>query len=233
MIAMTAPCPDFAPHDLRRPVRAGATADMLAGGLRPSVPLSPVSPASLPVRFLAALRSHSQLCLGLLCLGMAPGPGLAEGTGSNAMDAIVVSAIIRARATLPDFFGRYAAAPSGTQRYLLRVAVPYGPGLTEDIWCTLIRRDGTAFFGTLAGEPTALDLPRGSAIAWTEDAISDWLYFGEDDLMYGAFTLHAVLPQLDPEAAASLRAQLAPLDGQPAALPAPPDTDIPPAKETN
>lgn len=122
-------------------------------------------------------------------------------------DASIEAAITEARKTLPIFWGKFDAKPSGYDHFALKVGLPAGGGGEEHIWMNVVSRSGGKVVGELANDPYDLgDLENGSRVEVDEALISDWQY-QKGGKLYGHFTTRA----LSPRANAAQRAEAAEL----------------------
>lgn len=120
-------------------------------------------------------------------------------------DPAMNTAIHQARESLEGFFSHTTKHADKTA---LKVAFPTSSGGLEHIWVDNSARNGDRFTGTLANEPDDLGAWRnGSEVTFNHDQISDW-GINIDGRGYGYFTVRVMLPRLDKESAAGLRAWL-------------------------
>ena len=93
---------------------------------------------------------------------------------------------------------------------MVKVAMPTSDDQIEVIWVEPFKGlGGDKFVGLLANAPN--DLPgreQGSEVQFTRDQVQDWSFWGDDQRMYGNFTTRVMLPHLDADQAAQLRAIL-------------------------
>lgn len=131
-------------------------------------------------------------------------------------DPAMVAAIEGAQATLAYFFQR-----AGDQDVLdpaIKVAVPYeaGEDAREHIWMNDCGPSPDADLACIvANEPITKLVERGGVHHLYVDEISDWMYFDEQGLIHGGYTLRALLPRLPADQAAGYRDRLAPLPEPP------------------
>ena len=127
----------------------------------------------------------------------------------EAEDPAMNAAIAEARSTLPQFFGEFNAAPvSQRDAFLVKVGMPVEGGGHEHIWVGSLRRENGQLIGALANEPNWMPgMHLGSRVVIDETLISDWSIHSPEGI-YGSYTTRVMLPQLDPNEAAQVRAML-------------------------
>jgi uncharacterized protein YegJ (DUF2314 family) len=123
-------------------------------------------------------------------------------------DAAMNAAIEEARSTLPQFFGDFNAAPASQRDgFMLKVGMPVEGG-HEHIWVGSLHRENGQLIGELANEPNWMPgLHAGSRVVVDEALISDWAIIASEG-MYGSYTTRVMLPYLEPNEAAQVRAML-------------------------
>jgi uncharacterized protein YegJ (DUF2314 family) len=92
--------------------------------------------------------------------------------------------------------------------------LPYGDPVdrnVEHIWVVLLDRNEDRLDGVFANDPVYLDYAQYDPISFGEVDISDWMYWDENGLMQGAYTIRAMLPDLPADQAEQYRRLLAPL----------------------
>lgn len=126
-------------------------------------------------------------------------------------DAAMNAAIAEARRTLPQFMAEFnSASAHAQQNYLVKVGLPATTGNPEHIWVESLRRENGRLVGALANAPANLaGMSLGSRVEIDEALISDWTIISAQG-MYGSFTTRVMLPHVDAETAAQIRAMLAP-----------------------
>ena len=118
------------------------------------------------------------------------------------------AAIAKARASLPEFWERYADPTANETDFALKLGIQGDDG-AEHFWCNQIEGNADAATCVIANEPVRVHtVAYGERVAVDPAIISDWLYY-RDDKIVGAETIRVMLPQLDKKEAAALRAQLA------------------------
>jgi uncharacterized protein YegJ (DUF2314 family) len=159
------------------------------------------------------MRILRALCLSLSLAASAPAlagdPVLQFAQDDPAMN----SAMADARRTLPLFYGRLAQTDLDSEVMLLKVAMPYKAGGAqsfEHIWVAVASREGDSFRGVFANDPVHIDYDQYDPVQFTEDDISDWMYYDKAGLMQGAFTMRVMLKDLPAGQAAEFRRALAP-----------------------
>ena len=119
-------------------------------------------------------------------------------TGDNAMNA----AKKKARETLPRFLELVHAGTEGT--YTVKFPLTQN-GETEHIWMQLTDyRDGT-FAGLLANDPVnGTKYKMGDRMEVAKADVEDWMV-NTGELMYGGYTVRAMLKDMPPEEAEKYR----------------------------
>ncbi len=128
-------------------------------------------------------------------------------------DPVMNGAISDARRTLPMFYDKLAASDLTQDVLLLKVAMPYerdGATSHEHIWVAVTGRDGETFDGLLANDPVHIDYAQYDPVRFTEADVSDWLYYNENGLIEGAFTMRVMLKDLPEDRAEEFRKAMAP-----------------------
>lgn len=128
-------------------------------------------------------------------------------------DPVMNAAIADARRTLPLFYERFSSVDPKEGTVLLKVAMPYvenGKTGHEHIWATVLSHKSGTFEALLANDPVHIDFEAYDLITFTENDISDWLYYDDAGLMHGAFTLRVIMKNLPADQAESIRQSLAP-----------------------
>jgi uncharacterized protein YegJ (DUF2314 family) len=154
-----------------------------------------------------------RLLVALASLALLAQPALAqqgdEVVQFNAEDQAMDAAIAEARRTLPQFFGEFNTAPAQSRgAFLVKVGMPVEGGGHEHIWVSDLRRENGQLVGALANEPNWMPgMHRGSRVVVDESLISDWSIHSPDGI-YGSYTTRVMLPHLDPNEAAQVRAML-------------------------
>jgi uncharacterized protein YegJ (DUF2314 family) len=123
-------------------------------------------------------------------------------------DAEMNAAIDKARASLPEFWARFASPARNEADFALKLGISDDVG-TEHFWCGEIEGDAEAASCVIANEPVNVHVVAyGERVTVDPEIISDWLYY-RDGKIVGGETLRVMLPHLDKKAAADLRARLA------------------------
>lgn len=123
-------------------------------------------------------------------------------------DAEMNGAIDRARASLPEFWSRFAGHAADEADFSLKLGISNKVG-TEHFWCGEIEGDAEAATCVIANHPVHVHVVAyGERVTVDPDIISDWLYY-RDGKIVGGETLRVMLPHLGKKAAADLRARLA------------------------
>jgi uncharacterized protein YegJ (DUF2314 family) len=122
-------------------------------------------------------------------------------------DAEMNAAIVKARASLPEFFKTFDNPGPGENGFSLKVRIPYGTGTSaEHFWLTDIERKGDKFAGTINGEPeNAKQVQSGQRYEFGEQEISDWLFM-RNGKMVGNETMRPLLERMPADEAERYRA---------------------------
>jgi uncharacterized protein YegJ (DUF2314 family) len=148
-----------------------------------------------------------QLLAVALFAGLYPGacaqqPGAAERddvVSVKSGDPAVTAAMQRARAELDGFLAIASAPPAGTDRFSVKVRLPYGEDQAEYIWINPFKRDGARFVGVVASTPRHFsNLASGDRLAFERKDIADWTYMNGGRRM-GNYTGCALLAREPPE----------------------------------
>ncbi|WP_112309294.1 DUF2314 domain-containing protein [Pseudogemmobacter bohemicus] len=128
-------------------------------------------------------------------------------------DPAMNAAIDAARATLPEFLAKAAAADLSSGDYRVKWARPTDEGnaATEHIWVVLTSVDPESVEGTLASRPETFRGASGDAVRFAQSEISDWMLFRADGLIEGCYTTRVMLARMNEQDRESYEAQLAPL----------------------
>ncbi|MBY0562748.1 MAG: DUF2314 domain-containing protein [Hyphomonadaceae bacterium] len=131
--------------------------------------------------------------------------------GYSDQDAQMNAAIEQARAHYPMFIAElHGAPPSSFGAFGVKVGLTQSSGGQEHIWVGNLRFEGEDLVGELLNEPVGLPgMRRGSRVVVRDGDVSDWS-IDTPQGQYGSFTTRVMLPSLDPELAAQMRAHLAP-----------------------
>jgi uncharacterized protein YegJ (DUF2314 family) len=154
-----------------------------------------------------------RLLVALASLALLTQPAMAQDGDDvvqfSAEDAAMNAAIEEARRTLPQFFAEFATAPAQQRgAFLVKVGMPVEGGGHEHIWVSDLRRENGHLVGALANEPNWMPgLHRGSRVVIDETLISDWSIHSPEGI-YGSYTTRVMLPHLNPDEAAQVRAAL-------------------------
>jgi uncharacterized protein YegJ (DUF2314 family) len=124
-------------------------------------------------------------------------------------DPAMEAAKAQARATLPQFWQKFAAPGPNEDGFGLKVALPYGNNNTEHIWTRDIERKDGKISGVINNVPRDVKTVRlGQRIEISEGQISDWMYM-RDGKIVGNYTMRPLLARMPPADAARYRAMLA------------------------
>lgn len=122
-------------------------------------------------------------------------------------DPAMNAAIAAARATLPEFWLRFANPGDNEGDFNLKVAITEN-GYTEHFWCADIIGDWRGSSCVIANEAEIIQsVGLGDRVIVDNAMISDWMFI-VDGKIRGARTLRAMLPHLSPEEAAEYEALL-------------------------
>ena len=131
-------------------------------------------------------------------------PGRPDVVGVSPEDPEMAAAVARARAELPDFFGRHAAPAPGERDFVVKFDLG---GTGEMIWAGALQRDNDRLSGILSNQPLNADYRQGQRVDIPEEAIIDWA-FVRDGRAQGHHTTRVLLSRVPPEQAAQVRAAL-------------------------
>jgi uncharacterized protein YegJ (DUF2314 family) len=139
----------------------------------------------------------------------APGPAgrsvMITSSGNAEMDA----AILRARASLDEFWSRAAAPGAGESDFMVKVALRTRKGGLEHIWVGSPIKDASGCSGRLANDPDDIaGVKVGSRVEFKDNQISDWMYRRNGKIV-GNRTLRVLLPSMPEGQAAQYRGMLA------------------------
>ena len=153
------------------------------------------------------LASLALLALGIEASASAQSPDriVTLRQGDNEMAA----AQAKARASLPEFWKKFASPAPNEERFMLKVMMPYGTNNVEHIWvCQLDRKDGM-IRATVGNTPKNVTYVKfGQRIEFDETQVSDWMY-RRDGKIVGNFTMRPLLSRMPPDEAEHYRAMLA------------------------
>lgn len=155
-----------------------------------------------------------QLAMGAVVLLAAMNvPAAAQNiTNVSAQNEAVNAAIAKAKSTLPVFFSRNASPQPGDSGFAVKIRYDKGrgDGSGEHIWAGDVARDGDKVTATIANEPHEIpNLAKGQRVTVPVSQITDWMYV-RDGKYHGGYTIRALVPFMQPEAAAAMRKRLAP-----------------------
>ena len=122
-----------------------------------------------------------------------------------ANDTEMSAAIDKARASLPQFWARYAKPGPGERNFGLKVRLTDNEVL-EHFWLSRIERKGQVLYGTIDNEPErVLTVKLGERISFKDDMISDWMFMRNGKLV-GNETMRPLLKRMPKEQADRYRA---------------------------
>lgn len=139
-------------------------------------------------------------------LVLAP-PASAQITDVSPQNEAVNAAIAQAKATLPQFFARLANPQPGDSGLLIKIRFDkrLGDGSGEHIWGKDIVSNGNTVTLTIDNDPRDVKyIKRGDRVTVPVADATDWLY-ERDGKYQGAYTVRALLPFMEPAAAARMR----------------------------
>lgn len=118
------------------------------------------------------------------------------------------AAIDKARATLPDFWARFAAPGPNESDFSLKLGISDGVN-TEHFWCGSIQGDAESATCIIDNQPVHVQtVAYGEEVEVDPAIISDWLYY-RDDKIVGGETIRVMIPRMDKKAAAATLARMA------------------------
>jgi uncharacterized protein YegJ (DUF2314 family) len=124
-------------------------------------------------------------------------------------DPVMAAAIVKARATLPEFWASYENPKDSESGHSLKVRFPTGGKNGEHIWMADVKKLGAGLYsGRFANAPR--DLPgrrEGDLVEFTEASISDWMFLRNGKIV-GGETIRPMLKSLPKRDADALRARL-------------------------
>jgi uncharacterized protein YegJ (DUF2314 family) len=124
-------------------------------------------------------------------------------------DAEMAIAQAKARASLPEFWKKFAAPAPGEDRFMLKVMMPYSAKNVEHIWVGELERKDGMIRGTVGNTPKNVTYVKfGQRAEFDETQISDWMYRRNGKIV-GNFTMRPLLARMPPDEAAHYRAMLA------------------------
>jgi uncharacterized protein YegJ (DUF2314 family) len=123
-------------------------------------------------------------------------------------DAEMNAAIAKAKARLPEFWEHLAEPAPDETGFAVKAAVRDAHG-TEFFWLVRPERRDGKVWGTVDNTPNIVkSVKDGERLEVADADVVDWMFM-KAGRMHGNFTLRPLLPSLDPEEAAQLRAMLA------------------------
>ncbi len=127
------------------------------------------------------------------------------------VDAALAAAVVRAQATLPDFWAVLEKPGPMDENFRIRIRYATPSGGSEDVWAIDVRREGgDRITATIDGAPR--DVPgitHGQRVTVPVSWLVDWFYF-RDGRLHGAHSIRAQLPAMSRREADKYRAMLAP-----------------------
>ena len=123
-------------------------------------------------------------------------------------DVEMNAAIAKARATLPDFWSKFASPASNEEGFALKLGISEGDE-TEHFWCNNIKGNAEKASCEINNEPvTVHSVKLGQRVDVDSAIISDWMYTFSGKIK-GGQTIRALLPHLAGEEAEMTKAMLA------------------------
>jgi uncharacterized protein YegJ (DUF2314 family) len=116
-------------------------------------------------------------------------------------DPVMNAAISQAKKSLPQFLAvlkQTGAKPDD-------IGFKYPLGGWEHIWVGDVKMEDGVLVGTLSNEPAQEAFKMGQEVRVPINQVSDWAYRDSNGVMQGHYTTKVLLPQLDPQEAASIR----------------------------
>ncbi len=122
-------------------------------------------------------------------------------------DPEMVSAIAKARKSLPEFWLMFDYPPAGVSNFALKYRIT-DKGEDELFWMTDLSRKDGQIFGKVGNDPVVVSNVRlGQEIEILEERIADWLYF-RNDKMVGNETIKALFKEMDPEEVEQMKSMM-------------------------
>jgi uncharacterized protein YegJ (DUF2314 family) len=116
------------------------------------------------------------------------------------------AAIARARSEVDAFITILNA--HGADSFSVKMPVHDGKQV-EHFWLTNVTYADGVFTGEIDNDPEFVHTVKlGQTVSVKKEEISDWLYM-KDGKMYGNYTVRVLLPKMDPDEAAKIKAMLA------------------------
>lgn len=181
---------------------------------KPIVPWLTLALVIIPVGYLAVTMTIARLgrpaaAVSTDVTASAPGSAGHAVMITSSGDADMDAAILRARASLDEFWSRAAAPGAGESDFMVKAALRTRRGGLEHIWIGSPIKDVSGYSGRLANQPD--DIPgakAGSRVEFKESQISDWMYRRNGKIV-GNRTLRVLLPRMPEGQAAQYRGMLA------------------------
>jgi len=145
------------------------------------------------MRFLSLILAAA---LGFLApVSMTLAEGEVQFFGSD--DPAMSTAMVEARATLPQFYEAAAAADLSQGEFLVKWAHPVEDNTSfEHIWVISATVESSSLTGFLANQPIGFAGVSGDPVTVPRDQISDWSYWDQAGKLHGSYTTRVMLPQL-------------------------------------
>jgi uncharacterized protein YegJ (DUF2314 family) len=110
-------------------------------------------------------------------------------------DPEMIAAIVKARATLPQFWTVFKERKHKEDTFALKVKISDSHG-TEFFWVIDVERQGENISGTIDNKPdTVQSVKSGDRIKISDDQISDWAYM-RDEKMFGNYTIRPLFKSM-------------------------------------
>jgi uncharacterized protein YegJ (DUF2314 family) len=123
-------------------------------------------------------------------------------------DTEMAEAVVKARATLPQFWEKVAKPGPQENGFSLKVAFPSGANSTEHIWTRDVeQRDGKIFGIVDNASKSANAVQLGQRIEIADERISGWMYRRSGKIV-GGYTIRPLLKRMPPTEAERFRAML-------------------------
>lgn len=123
-------------------------------------------------------------------------------------DANMNAAIAKARASLPQFWEKFAKPAANETDFGVKLGISDGTQ-TEHFWCSDIQGDAKSATCAIANEPQLVfKVKMGERVTIEPVIISDWMY-RQNGKIKGGETIRVIIPQLAPEEAEYYKSMLA------------------------
>lgn len=140
-----------------------------------------------------------------LLLLAVPLPALAQDAtiGVPADDAEMHAAVVKARASLPVFFGHATAPGPGEGGFLIKFDLIPGAA-AEFVWAEIVSHRGDSSTARLVNAPRGAGFARGQQVTVRDNEVIDWAYW-RDGVMQGGATMRVLIGRMPPAEAQAMR----------------------------